>query len=89
MFDVLVYNDELPVTNDWMDEHNHEFVSFQVDVTLQELVECDGIEGLNTIMDERIGVVLSGVEYYVIDHVAAGSLSADIRLQVIGQVQSH
>lgn len=84
---IIEYDETLPVEQGWVDEHTGAWVSFRVWVTLEELIWCDGWQGINELMDERIGTVLADIDYQVLqpdplDEVAPN----DILIQTTGQV---
>ena len=85
--EVIEYDETLPVTQDWVDENKGRTVAFRVWVTLDELIWCDGWEGANALMDERIGTVLADVTYQALQPEFLEEVQPnDIKLLVTGEV---
>lgn len=59
------YDEALPVDEGWAQEHEGEQWTFTMLVGLDDLIECDGIDGMNNMCDEITGVVLSDITYRV------------------------
>jgi len=60
-----IYNDALPVDEEWAQEHDGEQWAFLVGISLYDLVDIDGIDGLNEHCDNVTGVVLTEIGYAV------------------------
>jgi len=81
------YDETLPVTQEWVEDNNGRTVAFRVWVTLDELVWVDGVDGLNGLMDERIGAPLVDLEYQVLQPEFLEEVQPDdIKLLVTGEV---
>lgn len=57
-----VFDDQLPVEEDWITEHAGERWSFKIGVTLDQLIGGD-IEMLNTMVDEATGCMMTDLDY--------------------------
>jgi hypothetical protein len=52
-----IYDDILPLPEGWAEEHAGEEWTFRYVVTLDELIDCNGIEGMNEMLDETLGMI--------------------------------
>lgn len=83
---IIDYDESLPVTRDWIDEHAGKYATFRVWVTLEDLIEVD-LQGLNELMDAYIGATLTDIDYQVIQPEPLEEIGPnEIKLQVTGEV---
>ena len=61
-----VYDETLPVTEEWKQEHTGQWVTIHMATDFYELLNCGGPTEWFEIMDERLGVVLTQWEAVVI-----------------------
>jgi hypothetical protein len=51
--------EDLPVTEEWVEEHGGDYVAFELHLELQELIDVSGIDGFMDYADYLIGTTLS------------------------------
>jgi hypothetical protein len=77
------YGGELPVSEDWVEEHHGEEWQFEIALRLGEIIEAEGIDDMNEIVDDVTGVMLMGATY---EFGGTGLPPEDIIIRVSGTV---
>jgi hypothetical protein len=66
-----MYDGDYPVPDEWVEEHlDDEQVSFRYVMSLDDLIECDHIEGMNDFMDATLSMrkaMLTDISYEFTD----------------------
>jgi len=62
------YEDQLPVDEEWAEEHRGERWTFTLLLLLDDLIFTDGIDGMNEACDLATGAVLTDLVYKVAPH---------------------
>lgn len=60
-----VYDGQLPVPKEWVDERLGEEVTIRYVMGLDDLIEAQGIEEMNEYLDQVTGVVLTDISYAI------------------------
>lgn len=60
-----VYDDALPVPEEWKQGRDGERHTFRFVIGLYELIDLDGIEGMNLYLDDALGLILTDIHYAV------------------------
>lgn len=63
--DFTPYEDELPVNDEFIDEHDGERIGVTYVMPLDILIEVAGIDDMNDYLDTVSGVILTDIEYSV------------------------
>ena len=62
---MTVYDDELPIPREWAEKHQGETITVRYVMSLWDLIDVNGIEGMNDYLDDVAGVILSDIDYVV------------------------
>lgn len=85
-----VYDDILPVPEEWKQEHVGQWVTITMATDFAELLECSGHDEWWEIMDARMGVVLTQWEADVVPWDKEDQPTADsILLAITGVVEDN
>lgn len=79
---IQTYMGDYPVEKKWAREHGGETWRFLYLMTLDDLIEAEGIEGMNDFLDS----VLGNVTLQDISYVIAGATSAGVDIVATGEV---
>ena len=59
------YEDQLPVNDEWIEEHTGERWTFTLLLLLDDLIHMDGIDAMNEVCDLATGAILTELVYRV------------------------
>lgn len=87
-----IYDDSYPVPNEWVEEHlEDDQVAFNYIMSLDDLIYCEGIEGMNDFMDSVLSMrkaVLTDISYEIATPDPEDELGNAVLIRATGKLEA-
>jgi hypothetical protein len=70
----IPYTGNLPVTDDWIKEHQGDYYAFRIRLSLHDIIDACGIDSFMDIADEQVGVPLEDCQWEAVGHSDDGTI---------------